>query len=159
VVLAAFASHERPPDDLRGAAAAVSEWVGADASVPVLFASGLVEGEDERWLRDPVRADYLVSPATVYPMAGRLVALPRQISGHPLGPAIVDPILRGGSRFVVVEWYGNGARVLPWLVPRAERAGYRVERRGFGGVRVAFFSAPPGNARHSSRRSPDPSAP
>lgn len=152
VVLAAFVSHERPPDDFRGAAAAVSDWVGEDASVPVLFASGLVEGEDERWLRDPQRAAYLNSPATVYPIAGRLIAIPRRISGHPLGAGIVDPVLRDARRFAAIEWFGNGARVLPWLVQRAEAAGYRVERRGFGGVRVAFFDAPRGKTRRSRAR-------
>jgi len=139
MVLAAFVTHERPYDDFRGAALAVNEFTAQDGSTPILLASGLVEGEDEEWLRDPERADYLNTPAKYYPLDGQLVTLPRKLQGHPMASQIVDPILRSADRFVAIEWFGNGARVIPPLVQRAEAAGYRVVRRGFGGVRVVLF--------------------
>ena len=139
IALASFVTHDRPLDDFRGAARAVNEFVAGDSSVPVLLASGLIEGENEAWLRDPVRADYLISPTEYYPMHGRVLPLPRKLQGQPIANEIVEPILRKAGPFVAVEWYGNGARIMNGLIARAERAGYRVVKRGFGGVRVAFF--------------------
>jgi hypothetical protein len=52
---------------------------------------------------------------------------------------IVEPVLQSADRFVAIEWYGNGAQIIPELIQRAAAADYRVVRRGFGGVRVAFF--------------------
>jgi len=139
LLLTSFVTNERPPDDFRGAARAVNEFVSGRNEVPVLFASGLIEGEDENWLRDPGLADYLNAPTDYYPIDGRLITLPRRLAGHSMTREIVEPVLDGRRRFAAVEWIGNGARTLGWLIPRAERAGYRVERRAFGGVRVAFF--------------------
>ncbi len=144
IIVMAFASlaiHDRPHDDFRGAAEAVNEFVAGDAAVPVLFASGLIEGEDVNWLRDPKLADYLNTPMKYYPVDGRVVTLPRRLRDHPMTNEIVGPILGGADRFAVVEWYGNGARATRWLLARAERAGYVSDPRSFGGVRVVFFSA------------------
>jgi uncharacterized membrane protein len=140
IVFTSFAIHARPHDDFRGAASAVNAFVAGDASVPVLLASGLIEGEDERWLRDPVLADYLNTPAKVYPTGGRLVTLPRRLKNHPMTNEIVAPILATRDPFVVVEWFGNGARATAWFLARAERAGYLAEPGSFGGVRVLFFT-------------------
>jgi hypothetical protein len=52
---------------------------------------------------------------------------------------IVASIVNEAERFAAIEWYGNGARILPWLVQRAEAANFRVERRAFGTVRVILF--------------------
>lgn len=139
IAIASLASHERPHDDFRGAALVVNEFTAKDGSTPILFASGLIEGEDENWLRDPERAKYLNAPAEYYPLDGQLVTLPRKLRGHPMAGQIVDPVLGSADRFVAVEWYGNGARIIQPLALRAEAAGYRVVRRGFGGVRLAFF--------------------
>jgi len=139
IALASFVIHERPHDDFRGAALAVNEFTAGDDSTPILLASGLIEGEDENWLRDPTLADYLNAPAEYYPLEGQLVTLPRRLRGHPMASEIVEPILRRADRFVAIEWIGNGAQVLQPLIQRADAAGYRVVRRGFGGVRVAFF--------------------
>ena len=148
IVLASLLTHERAHDDLRGASLAVKEFVGGDASIPILFATGLIEAQDETWLSNPAAADYLKAPIAYYPMDGRVVTLPRKLHGQPLASEIVDPILRRGQRFVVVEWYANGARIMPWLLTRAEAAGYRgVMKRGFGGVRVAFFRFVGGRSR------------
>jgi hypothetical protein len=149
IVVVAFASlaiHERPHDDFRGAARAVNEFVAGEASTPVLFASGLIEGEDVNWLRDPELADYLNTPVKYYPIEGRLVTLPRRLKDHPMTHEIVGPVLASADRFVVVEWFGNGARATRWLLARAERAGYSAEQRRFGGVRVAFFRPRTGGA-------------
>jgi len=81
----------------------------------------------------------LNAPVKYYPLYGRLVTLPRQLRGHAMASQIVDPIIGSADRFVAIEWYGNGARVIAPLVQRAEAAGYRVVRRGFGGVRLGFF--------------------
>jgi hypothetical protein len=140
LALAAFVVHERPDDDFRGAARFVNEFVAGDASVPVLLASGLVEGEDEAWLRDPALSGYLNAPTAYYPLEGRVLAVPRKLFGQPLAHEIVDPVLRGGGRFAAVEWTGNGANILRWLEQEAGRAGYRVSRRPFGVVRVAVFT-------------------
>ncbi len=140
VALAAFFVHERPYDDFRGAADAVNAFVARDSDTPVLVASGLIEGEDEKWLRDPILAAYLNAPTEYYPIEGRLVTLPRRLQDHSMAKASVEPILGKMDRFAALEWYGNGARTLRWLSQRAERAGYRIERRSFGAVRVAFFS-------------------
>ena len=147
IALASFATHQRPQDDFRGAALAVNEFTAGDDSTPILLASGLIEGEDENWLRDPTLADYLNAPAEYYTLAGQLVTLPRKLQGHPMSNGIVDPILRRADRFVAVEWYGNGARILQPLIQRAEAAGFRAVRRGFGGVRVAFFRYEGGGQR------------
>jgi hypothetical protein len=147
IALTAYVANERNLDDFRGAALAVNEFVAGDESVPVLFASGLIEGQDESWLRDPVLADYLISPTAYYPMEGRVLAIPRYLSGQPLAEEIVSPILRSTDRFAAVEWTGNGARIMQWLTRRAEGAGYRVVRRGFGVVHVAFFMAEGGRRR------------
>ena len=139
IALASLSIHERPRDDFRAAALAVNEFVASDTSVPILFASGLIEGQDETWLRNPDLAEYLNAPTAYYPLDGRVVALPRKLHGQPLSNEIVEPVLREAGRFATIEWFGNGARVLPWLIQRAQGAGYRVENRAFGGVRVAFF--------------------
>jgi hypothetical protein len=139
IALASFVIHERPYDDFRGAALAVNGFTAGDASTPILFASGLIEGEDEDWLRDPTLADYLNAPAEYYPLEGQLVTLPRKLRGHPMASEIVEPVLQSADRFVAIEWYGNGALIIPELIQRAGAAGFRVVRRGFGGVRVAFF--------------------
>jgi len=140
IAMAAFALHDRPEDDFRGAARAVRDFAVGDVSLPVLFASGMIEGQDDAWLRDPVRADYLTAPTAYYPLAGRVVAVPRKLTGQPIAEEILSPILRGANRFAAVEWAGNGADILAWLTPRARLAGYRVERRSFGSVQVAFFT-------------------
>jgi hypothetical protein len=147
IALASIMSHERPYDDFRGAALAVNVFTAGDDSTPILLASGLIEGEDEKWLRDPTLADYLNAPAEYYPLDGQLVTVPRNLRGHPMASEIVDPVLRRADRFVVVEWYGNGARIIQPLIQRADAAGYRVVRRGFGGVRVAFFRYQGGERR------------
>jgi hypothetical protein len=147
IVLASLATHMRAPDDLRGAALTVNDFVAPDASTPILFASGLVETQDEKWLSDPSHADYLNVAATYYPLYGRLVTLPRRLDGHPLANEIVEPILRSRERFVAIEWYANGAQAIQWLSQRAEGEGYRVSLRDFGGVRVAFFKIPGGTPR------------
>jgi len=139
IALSSFAMYERPRDDFRGAAKAVNEFTADDVTIPILFASGLIEGHDENWLRDPTLADYLNAPSEYYPLRGRLVAVPRQLRGHSMTNEIVGPVLQSADRFVAVEWYGNGARIIQPLVQRAGAAGYRVDRRGFGGVRLAFF--------------------
>jgi hypothetical protein len=140
IVFASLAIHVRPHDDFRGAASAVNEFAAGDSSMPVLLASGLIEGEDERWLRDPRLADYLNTPAKVYPPGGRLVTLPRRLKNHPMTNEIVGPIMARRKPFVVVEWFGNGARATSWFLARAERAGYAAEPGSFGGVRVLFFT-------------------
>ena len=71
------------------------------------------------------------------------MALPRKLRGQPLALEILEPIMPAQPRFAVVEWTGNGADVLGWLMPRAARLGYRVERRNFGIVRVALFRKGP----------------
>ncbi|MFP6655577.1 MAG: glycosyltransferase family 39 protein [Myxococcota bacterium] len=149
IVVVAFASlaiHDRPHDDFRGAARAVNEFVAGEAATPVLLASGLIEGEDVNWLRDPKLAEYLNTPTKYYPMDGRLVTLPRRLKDHPMTSEIVAPVLANGKRFVVVEWFANGARATRWLLARAVRAGYSAEKRSFGGVRVVFFRPRAGGA-------------
>ncbi len=143
-----FVSYARPVDDFRGAVLAVNQFVAHDDAVPVLLASGLIESQDESWLRDPALADYLTAPTAYYPLDGHVVTLPRRLrlprEEHPrdqhIGDEIVEPILREDKRFAVIEWTGNGADVMPWLIERAESAGYRrVMNRHFGSVRVACF--------------------
>jgi 4-amino-4-deoxy-L-arabinose transferase-like glycosyltransferase len=148
IALACFVLYVRPVDDFRGAALAVNQFVDGDDSVPVLFASGLIESQAESWLSNPELADYLKAPTAYYPLDGQVVLLPRVVrllqdeysEEARIGDEIVDPILRRAGRFAVVEWTGNGADVMPWLIERAERAGYqRIRNRRFGRVRVAHF--------------------
>ena len=148
IALTCFVTYVRPVDDFRGAALAVNQFVAGDDSMPVLFASGLIESQDESWLRNPELADYLKAPTAYYPLDGHVVLLPRKLrlphdeyseEGR-IGDEIVDPILRRAKRFAVIEWAGNGANVIPWLTKRAESAGYqRIRNRRFGSVRVAHF--------------------
>lgn len=139
VVLTSFALHERPQDDFRTAALEVRSFLAAEGAAPVLLASGLIEGQDESWLRDPALSGYLNAPTDYYPMGERVIALPRKMRGQPLALEILESVMPAHSRFAVVEWTGNGADVLGWIAPRAARLGYRVERRNFGVVRVALF--------------------
>ncbi len=141
MILASLVIHERPRDDFRAAAEAVNEFIADADSTPVFLASGLIEGEEPKWLADPVLADYLNAPTEYYPIKGRLITLPRRLKGHPMTAAIVRPILSSADRFVVVEWFGNGARATGWFLSRAEKAGYVGDPRSFGGVRVVFFKA------------------
>jgi hypothetical protein len=141
IVLASLVIHERPRDDFRAAAAAVNEFIAGADSTPVFFASGLIEGEEPKWLADPVLADYLNAPTEYYPINGSLITLPRRLKDHPMTAAIVRPILSSADRFVVVEWFGNGARATGWFLSRAEKAGYVGDPHSFGGVRVVFFKA------------------
>lgn len=143
VALSAFVLHERPRDDFRAAALEVRSFIATEGAAPVLLASGVIEGENESWLRDPARAGYLNAPVDYYPMGERVIALPRKLRGQPLALEILEPIMPTQPRFAVVEWTGNGADVLGWLMPRAARLGYRVERRNFGIVRVALFRKGP----------------
>lgn len=144
IVFASLVIHERPRDDFRAAAEAVNEFVAGRASTPVFLASGLVEGEESKWLRDKVLADYLNAPTEYYPIDGRLITLPRRLAAHPMTHEIVGSILAAGESFAVVEWFGNGARASGWFLSRAERAGYRSEPLSFGGVRVVLFRATAG---------------
>jgi hypothetical protein len=149
IALACLVSYARPVDDFRGAARAVNHFVAGDRTVPVLLASGLIESQDENWLRDPALANYLTAPTAYYPLDGQVVSLPRKIRRPPadhsrerrIGDEIVGPILRVSDRFAAIEWTGNGANVMPWLIERAENAGYtRIMNRRFGSVRVVCFS-------------------
>jgi len=148
MTLACLLSYVRPVDDFRGAAVAVNRFVAEDEAVPVFLASGLIESQDENWLRNPELADYLEAPTAYYPIAGRVVLLPREIRRSSeaqsraleIGDQIIEPILRGSDRFAAIEWTGNGAHVMPWLNERAEGAGYvRVMNRRFGSVQVVCF--------------------
>jgi 4-amino-4-deoxy-L-arabinose transferase-like glycosyltransferase len=148
IALTCLVSYARPVDNFRGAALAVNRFVAADESVPVLLASGLIESQDENWLRDPALAAYLTAPTAYYPLDGNVISLPRKLplprEGHSqerrIGDEIVEPILRENDRFAAIEWTGNGANVMPWLIARAERAGYRrIMNRRFGSVHVVCF--------------------
>jgi len=75
------------------------------------------------------------------------VTMPRRLHGHPMAGPIVDPILRTADRFVAIEWFGNGARIMQSLSRLATAAGYKIVYRGFGGVRVAFFTRKGGERR------------
>lgn len=147
IALASFLLFDRPPDDFRGAAIAVNEFTERDGSTPILLASGLIEGEDVNWLGDPTLAAYLNAPVEYYPLDGRMVTMPRRLHGHPMAGPIVDPILRTADRFVAIEWFGNGARIMQSLSRLATAAGYKIVYRGFGGVRVAFFTRKGGERR------------
>ena len=140
VVAAALATNERIPEDFRGAARAVREFTAGDEATPVLFASGMIESQDEAWLRDPELADYLAAAAAYYPLGGRVVTLPRRLLGPAEAGEFLAPILGEAARFSVVEWSANGADVLARITPVATRAGYDVEGTRFGAVRVAFFT-------------------
>ena len=140
MVLASLVIHERPRDDFRAAAEAVNEFVAGVDSTPVFLASGLIEGEEPKWLADPVLAEYLNAPTKYYPIDGSLITLPRRLKDHPMTAAIVRPILSNAERFVVVEWFSNGARATGWFLSRAEKAGYVSDPHSFGGVRVVFFT-------------------
>jgi mannosyltransferase len=147
IALASFVTNVRPQDDFRGAVRFVNQFAAEDVSVPTLFASGLIEGQHESWLRDPSHAAYLQAPMAYYPLDGPLVTLPRRLRGQAIGIEIVDPILESSRRFATIEWTGNGAKILQWLVPRAEEAGFRVTVRTYGTVRVALFNRT-GRKRH-----------
>ncbi len=138
--LAAWATQTRPVDDFRGAAIAVNRFVAGDAATPVLVATGLIETQHEAWLRDPAAADYLQAPMHTYPLEGDVITLPRQFPGPEIGRSIVGPVLSAKRPFAVIEWSGNGARVLSGVRREAEAAGYRSTLPGgFGNVRVALF--------------------
>ena len=149
MVFAALAVHERPHDDFRGAVAAVNTFVAGDVSVPVLLGTGAIETQDEARLRDPALAEYLAAPALYYPVDGKLVLLPRQLHGDDWERSIIEKAVQGHRRFAVIEWRGNGARVLDWLGASAQRAGFRVQGETFGNVRVGFMDleeSPPSEA-------------
>ena len=140
ITLGSLVSYVRPYDDFRAAALAVNEFVARDGSTPILFASGLIEAQDEGWLGDPANFEYLNAAASYYPLNGRVVTLPRQVYRHPFTSTIVEPALASNERFVAIEWTGNGAQAIDWLSQLAMHAGYRATNRSFGGPRVAFFN-------------------
>ena len=124
-MIVALVANERPPDDFRGAAARVADFVATTPDAPVFVATGAIEGQDEAWVRDPERREYLLSPLLVYPTGGNPVVVPRKLEGQPLAREIVDPLLAGTQRAAAIEWRGNGADILEWLVPHAVAAGFQ----------------------------------
>jgi uncharacterized membrane protein len=139
-VLAALSLQGRALDDMRGATAAVNEFIADEASTPVLFSSGLIETQSESWIRNPEAVEYLTAPTLYYSLKGQVVALPRDPASVRVSDEIIDPILRDADRFAAVEWATNGARIFPWLVQKAQAAGFHaLGKPGFGGVRVVVF--------------------
>jgi len=138
-VVAAATTNARIPEDFREAAHAVREFTAGYDETPILFATGMIESQDEAWLRDPALADYLTAPAIYYPLGGRVVPLPRKFLRPAEASEVLQPILGQVDRFAVVEWRANGADVLARIIPSANDAGYRLVGNDFGAVRVAFF--------------------
>lgn len=67
-------------EDWRAAAQIVNANI-SNGETPVLMQSGFIEGEQIDWLTDPERSDYLNAPAAMYPLEGKVEALPFDIDG------------------------------------------------------------------------------
>jgi uncharacterized membrane protein len=65
-------------EDWRGAARAIS--LEDSSSSPVLLYSGLVEANDPAWLDNVESSDYLTCPFSFYPVPGKVMALPPELS-------------------------------------------------------------------------------
>ena len=103
----------------RGAAKTVNAFVH-DATTPVLVRTALIESRDVSWLRDPKRQGYLLSPLSLYPMEGKVIALPFDLThgGSAYLEALVSGPLMHAKRFVLVSNYATP--IEDWLEGRLQ---------------------------------------
>lgn len=105
--------------DWRGAAKTVNNFVH-DGETPVLIRTALTESRSIAWVQDPRRRDYLLSPLSRYPMNGRPILLPFDLTHG--GLAYVEGLAAGplanANRFLLVSNYLNPFE--DWLAGRLQ---------------------------------------
>ncbi|MDQ3981464.1 MAG: hypothetical protein M3271_02140, partial [Actinomycetota bacterium] len=146
VAVRTFQTTTHTSEDWRAAAAAQRAVVD-DPDTPVLLFSGFIEANQMDWLADPERADYLSAPAAMYPMEGRLIPTPFNLTGA--GTAymqdITEDVLLPSEEFVLVTRGGEPYRA--WLDPQTAQHGFVANLVGaFGDVWVYEFTRGPASA-------------
>ena len=76
----------------------------ADRSTPVLLFAGFIEAKQADWLTDPVRASYLNAPSAAYPMDGRVLPAPWELTPDTEAylSSIAEDHLVHSKRFILV---------------------------------------------------------
>jgi hypothetical protein len=100
--LAAFSTKTHAAEDWRRVAQAERKVAGPNT--PVLLRPGLIESNDINWLTQPRKATYLMSMLSPYPMTGRIVPVPYDLT--PAARTYLDPVLKRVSstnRFLLVN--------------------------------------------------------
>jgi hypothetical protein len=127
-VIAAFSVWNMvlPPylqEDWRTAAEIERDAV-SDPDTPVLVHSGFIEGKQVDWLTHPERSDYLTAPASMYPLEGRVFALPYDLdaAAEIYLEQLVTSELTRSKEFILVSRGGNPFG--GWLTARLGPEGY-----------------------------------
>ncbi|MGH2636353.1 MAG: glycosyltransferase family 39 protein [Actinomycetota bacterium] len=123
-------------EDWRGAARAANALV-TDPTTPVILQSGLIESGDVELLTDPEWLPYLLAPTTPYPIGGRIMAAPFDISAPEQGYLEeLSRRLEGATRVVFVS-RESAIAVLGWVEGRLAASGFRSRLIGrFGDLAV-----------------------
>lgn len=142
-----YAGPHHSFEDLRGAAAATREAVSGPGT-PVLVPSSFVASEEPGWLSDEENLNSLFAPQAYYPLAGRLVPLPKLPVPWAAAytEALAARVLTPSGRFLLVApRTGVKHPYQQWVETRLGPAGYALTRRGeLAGLDVLVFERPPG---------------
>lgn len=131
---------------------------GASAESVVFFRSGLVEGNNLSFVDDPIRVAYLMAPAQIYPVPGRLSPLPFDASSKVMAVRVrqrlteaigaheprffVVGLLTGGPADSITRWFVDAAPSYEARV--VDREIMRFERRSVGGLQASPAAHPLG---------------
>ncbi|TBR21007.1 hypothetical protein EPO15_11415 [bacterium] len=142
-----YAGPHHSFEDLRGAAAATRDAV-ASPGTPVLVPSSFLPSEEPGWLADPETLASLFAPQAYYPLAGRLVPLPKLPVpwAAQYTEALAARVLTPSGRFLlVVPRTGSKHPYQAWVEARLGPEGYALTRRGqLAGVEILIFERPTG---------------
>ena len=134
------ASQEVSYEDWRGAARAEQTIVG-NTHIPVLVHTAYVESARISWLTRLETRSYLLSPLSIYPMTGRIIAMPYTLDGPAYAylQGIMDRILVHAKRFLLVTRYPF-VPYRTWLDGRLGPLGYRSRLVGtYGTIEIILF--------------------
>jgi mannosyltransferase len=128
------------PEDWSGAMRKIRSEPGS-ANMPVLAASGFVEGADPKALDDPQLREVLFAPQAMYPPSGPLIRLPYRIDAE--SEKYMQGVLaavRQEKRFVLLVPH-ESLMFEPWFRSKLAPDAFRSERLGnFGLLGVYLFS-------------------
>ncbi|HXF71905.1 MAG TPA: glycosyltransferase family 39 protein [Actinomycetota bacterium] len=138
--------------DWRGAVAEVNALID-DPGTPVLMHAAFVEGTHVALLRDPGYRSLLLAPLSRYPVQGKIVPIPFDLTdaSESYLERRVVPSVEGSHRLVLVT-LENGSGLTAWFQGRLQPLGFESRRVGdHGAVQVTLFErGRPHGARGSS---------
>lgn len=133
-------NFSRGTEDWRGAIRAVNEHVGR-ARTPVLVVPGFEEARTLGSIMDERRAEVLFAPTLRYPVGGRLIRMPLNMTAatEPYLSNVIVPSIGNEREFMLVG-LGSMEGFEYWLSGRCLALGFAHRTFGYyGGLKVVLF--------------------